>query len=139
MGTIMDRQIPLTPHSKALLEHRDDTRPSPVGAHARGGCPKARLNAIRLRTHRLIAEKIDDDPSLLEIPQRNLDRWRERLQGEDLPAWAEWRALLKQPWEKIRALIVADTEEAVRLRLSTPFAGILSQRERWRVHETTTA
>ena len=99
--------------------------------------PKTRLNLIRLRTHRLIARKIDADPSLLEIPRRNLDRWREQLQGEDLAAWAEWRALLKQPWENTRALIVADTEESTRVRLSTPFAGVLSQQERQRVHETT--
>ena len=116
---------------------RSERRSTEPGAYVRGGCQKARLNMIRLRTHRLIAEKIDDDPSLLEIPQRNLDRWRERLQGEDLPAWAEWRELLKLPWAQIRALIVADTEKSTRLRLSTPFPGVLTQRERWRVHETT--
>ena len=95
--------------------------------------PKTRLNLIRLRSHRLIAQKIDADRSLLEIPQRNLDRWRE-LRGEDCPASAEWRELLKQPWEKIRALIVADTEESTRLRLSTPFVGILTPEEREQFH-----
>ena len=95
--------------------------------------PKTRLNLIRLRSHRLIAQKIDADRSLLDIPQRNLDRWRE-LRGEDCPASAEWGELLKQPWEKIRALIVADTEESTRLRLSTPFVGILTPEERAQFH-----
>ena len=121
----MNRQITITRSERPAAvrdpyDRRDD--------------PKTRLNLIRLRTHRLIAQKIDADRSLLEIPQRNLDRWRERLQGEDLPAWAEWRTLLKQPWEKIRALIVADTEESTRLRLSTPFAGILTPEERLQFH-----
>ena len=96
--------------------------------------PKTRLNLIRLRSHRLIAEKIDADPSLLEIPPQNLDRWRELGGGEDCPASAEWRDLLKQPWEKTRALIVADTEESTRLRLSTPFVGILTPEEREHFH-----
>ena len=113
---------------------RFERRSTEPGAYVRGGCQKARLNMIRLRTHRLIAEKIDDDLSLLEIPQRNLDRWREQLRGEDLTAWAEWRELLKLPWEQVRALIVADTEESTRLRLSTPFAGILTPEERDRFH-----
>ena len=127
MVITMDRQLPSGSAYRPVTVQE---------AYDRGGCSKTRLNMIRLRSHRLIAEKIDADRSLLEIPQRNLDRWRE-LQGEDIPACAEWRELLKQPWEHIRALIVADTEESTRLRLSTPFAGILSQRERWRIHETT--
>ena len=98
--------------------------------------PKTRLNLIRLRSHRLIAQKIDADRSLLEIPQRNLDRWRE-LRGEDCPASAEWRELLKQPWEQIRTVIVSDTEESSRLRQSSPFTGIISPWERRRIHETT--
>ena len=101
--------------------------------HDRRDDPKTRLNLIRLRSHRLIAQKIDADRSLLEIPQRNLDRWCE-LHGEDHPASTEWRRLLKQPWEKIRALIVGDTEESTRLRLSTPFAGILTPKEREHFH-----
>ena len=89
---------------------------------------------IRLRSHREIARKIDADPSLLEIPLQNLDRWRELGGGEDCPASAEWRELLKHPWEQVRALIVADTEESTRLRLSTPFAGILTPEERLKLH-----
>ena len=98
--------------------------------------PKTRLNLIRLRSHREIARKIDADPSLLEIPLRNLDNWR-ALRGEDHPACAEWRGLLAQPWESIRTLLVSDTEESARLRQSSPFTGILSAWERRRFHETT--
>lgn len=98
--------------------------------------PKTRLNLIRLRSHREIARKIDADPSLLDIPLRNLDNWR-ALRGEDHPACAEWRSLLAQPWESIRTLLVSDTEESARLRQSSPFTGILSAWERRRFHETT--
>ena len=124
MVPAMDRQITLG---------RSERPPTVRDPYDRRDDPKTRLNLIRLRTHRLIARKIDADPSLLEIPRRNLDRWRE-LRGEDCPASAEWRELLKQPWEKIRALIVADTEDSTRLRLSTPFVGILTPEEREQFH-----
>ena len=110
------------------------TEPKVRDPYDRRDDPKTRLNLIRLRSHRLIAEKIDADRSLLEIPQQNLDRWREQLQGEYLTAWAEWRELLKRPWERVRALIVVDTEESTRLRLSTPFAGVLTPEERAQFH-----
>ena len=123
----MDRQITLG---------RSERPPTVRDPYDRRDDPKTRLNLVRLRSHRLIAEKIDADRSLLEIPQRNLDRWRE-LRGEDCPASAEWRELLKQPWEQIRTVIVSDTEESSRLRQSSPFTGIISPWERRRIHETT--
>ena len=128
MDLTMERQV-----SAGRADRSEDVR----YPYDRRNDPKTRLNLIRLRSHRLIAQKIDADPSLLEIPRQNLDRWRE-LWGEDLPACAEWRALLKQPWEQVRVLLVSDTEESARLRLSTPFTGILSPWERRRIHETTT-
>ena len=115
---------------------QSDRPPVVRDPHDRRDDPKTRLNLIRLRSHRAIARKIDADPSLLDIPLRNLDRWR-ALRGEDHPACAEWRGLLAQPWESVRALLVSDTEESARLRQSSPFTGILSAWERRRIHETT--
>ena len=123
------------------MEHQTTSgkfdRPATVrNPYDRRDDPKTRMNLIRLRTHRLIAEKVDANPALLEIPWRNLNRWR-ALRGEDCSASAEWRGLLARPWEKVRALVVADTEAASRMRQSSPFTGILSPWERRRIYETT--
>lgn len=79
--------------------------------------------------HRAVAERIREDPSLISIALENLDRW-ERSQGPQ-PAFSDWRRLLEtQPLERILELLEEDSEEANRLRQSSPFAGILSQEER---------
>lgn len=84
--------------------------------------------------HALIAAKIERDPSLLEIPMRNLERW-ERNSDDATPHWiAEWRNILQQPWPAIAALITEQSENAVRLRQSSPFAGVLTDEERRRIY-----
>ena len=95
-----------------------------------------RLLEIRsLAMHALIARKIERDPSLLEIARRNVERWRARWK-EKPPAWLEeWRELLGQSWQSVATLITGSDERATRLRQSSPFAGVLSNEERWRIHE----
>jgi hypothetical protein len=92
------------------------------------------LEARSLAMHALIAAKIERDPSLLEIPMRNLERW-ERNSDDATPHWiAEWRNILQQPWPAIAALITEQSENAVRLRQSSPFAGVLTDEERRRIY-----
>jgi hypothetical protein len=95
-----------------------------------------RLLEIRsLAMHAVIARKIERDPSLLAIAHRNVERWRTRWK-EAPPAWLEeWQELLDQPWQAVAAFITGVGERATRLRQSSPFAGILSNEERWRIHE----
>ncbi len=95
-----------------------------------------RLLEVRsLAMHALIARKIERDPALLAIARRNLERWGARWQ-DSAPTWVEeWAQLLKQPWQNIAAFITESGERASRLRQSSPFAGILSNEERWRIHE----
>jgi hypothetical protein len=95
-----------------------------------------RLLEIRsLAMHAVIARKIERDPALLEIARRNVERWRARW-GEAPPAWLEeWQELLNQSWQAVVAFITEPGERATRLRQSSPFAGVLSNEERWRIHE----
>jgi hypothetical protein len=95
-----------------------------------------RLTEIRsLAMHALMARKIDHDPMLLEIPKRNLARWRSRAEGEP-PNWlTEWERVLERPWPQVSAFITQDTETATRLRQSTPFAGVLTPAERSRIYD----
>jgi hypothetical protein len=93
------------------------------------------LEARSLAMHAVIARKIEHDPKLLAVPRRNLARWRTRWPDEP-PAWfSEWHAILKRPWQEIAALITEPSENAARLRQSSPFAGVLTPAERDRIYE----
>jgi len=96
--------------------------------------PQDRIHLRNLAAHGLIAEKLLHDPSIVEIARENLARWHE-AQG-DMPALREWQALLESGDRLaiLRALLRVD-EEGMRLRSSSPFAGVLSDFERGLVFE----
>jgi len=94
------------------------------------------LEARSLAMHAVIARKIERDPTLLAIAHRNIERWSVRWK-DDPPAWLEeWRRVLQQPWQYIAALITEPNEHGARVRQSSPFAGVLTNEERWRIYET---
>lgn len=79
--------------------------------------------------HALIAQKLVHDPGVIRHALGNLDRW-EASRGA-APGWAaEWRRILALPPERIAAFLVSTSEDAFRLRQSSPFAGVLGVRER---------
>jgi hypothetical protein len=93
------------------------------------------LEARSLAMHAVIAEKIERDRNLLDIPRNNLKRWRARWHDEP-PAWhGEWSGIITRPWPEIAAIITEPSEEGARLRQSSPFAGVLSVEERRRIYE----
>jgi hypothetical protein len=97
--------------------------------------PHRLLEARSLAMHALIAAKIANDPALLIKPRQNLERWSVRW-GSNPPRWAvEWRDILGRPWSEVAALIGEPSENAARLRQSSPFAGVLTAEERKRVYE----
>lgn len=93
------------------------------------------IEARSLAMHALIVRKIERDPRLLDVARRNVARWTARY-GKSVPAWLEeWREILAWPWPGIAALLTEQSENAVRLRQSTPFAGVLTLAERRRIYE----
>lgn len=93
------------------------------------------LEARSLAMHAVIARKIERDPTLLAIAQQNIERWGARW-NECPPAWfKEWQDVLLQPWQHIAAVITEPTERGARMRQSSPFAGVLTNQERWRIYE----
>ncbi len=94
------------------------------------------IEARSLAMHCLMARKIGADRRLLDVVRRQLATWIERY-AEDAPprALGEWREILDRPWPEIAALITDPGESAVRLRQSSPFAGLLTPSERRRVYE----
>jgi hypothetical protein len=107
---------------------------TPVGALSDSALKHRIIEARSLAMHCLAAQKIMLDPALLDQVRRTLDAWRARY-GKDAPrALGEWTAILRRPWPQIAAFITDPGERATRLRQSTPFAGILSARQRERVY-----
>lgn len=93
------------------------------------------LDARSLAMHAVMAQKIERDPSLLTIPRNNLARWRARW-GGNAPRWfGEWLQIIARPWPEIAALITEPSENAARLRQSSPFAGVLTAAERKRIYD----
>jgi hypothetical protein len=93
------------------------------------------LDARSLVMHTVAAAKIARDPRLIERAKRNLDRWKLDL-GEEAPAWwREWNDILQTPWQEVVLVMTELSENAVRLRQSSPFAGVLTPDERRRVYE----
>jgi hypothetical protein len=86
-----------------------------------------------LAFHVAIADKLRADPKLLEKVR---DRLRgmlldERVSVSTRDAYREWLDMIEQhSFEEVLSLLVDPSEEATRLRQSTPFAGILSKAER---------
>ena len=94
-----------------------------------------RLEARSIALHSTIVRKITRDPELLRIPERNLERWRARSLGPTPICLDEWSRLLRKPWAEVAEFIVSDSEDAIRLRQSSPFAGILTPTERKRIYD----
>lgn len=94
-----------------------------------------RLEQRSLAFHRAVAEKLQLRPELLPVAMANLDRWGQQA-GRSQPYFDEWRRILERPFDEVLAMIVEDTPRMGELRQSTPFAGILEPKERWRVYDT---
>lgn len=83
-----------------------------------------------LELHRLVAERLRRDPALLERARGRVRDWIG--DGTVSLHWAEaWDALLARPLPEILAVLVDPSQRARDLRQSSPFAGVLSPRERW--------
>jgi len=81
-----------------------------------------------LALHEAVAAKLEAHPQLLDVARRNLERW---LQRNPATAVREWRSILDStPLPEVVALLRSSSEEAARLRQSSPFAGLLTTEER---------
>ncbi|MBP6629917.1 MAG: hypothetical protein KBG28_12945 [Kofleriaceae bacterium] len=92
------------------------------------GHRSAELRSLAL--HRAVAARLT--PALLQEALARL-AWAEHA-GTTHPRYlAAWRALLAEPVAVVAAALVRDDEHMRALRQTTPFVGVLSPQERWRV------
>jgi hypothetical protein len=95
-----------------------------------------RIDRRSLELHRLVAEKIRQQPGMMDFVREKLNRSlsESRLSESCKDALREWQTLLAcRSTEEVLDIITEDSEEGQRLRHSTPFSGILSQPERMEV------
>lgn len=81
---------------------------------------------------RAVAHHLMTDGSRVKaIGRRNLARARTRHQTE--PSWLRrWQELLDGPEDQLVDVLTSPDEDARVLRQSSPFAGVLTPRERWK-------
>jgi len=85
--------------------------------------------------HMMIADKIRNNPHLLDVARENIARWRTRHKKENPnrnePYYlAAWEAILDKGLDYTLSFMREDSEWAAQLRQSNPFPGIINQRER---------
>lgn len=97
----------------------------------------ALAEARSLALHRLIAERVRADPTLIAAARDRLARWAES--GALSAAYVtRWTQVLSDP-AALEVVLTADTEDARALRQTTPFAFVVPPRERWRIWRETKA
>lgn len=84
-----------------------------------------------LELHRLITEKIRQDPDLFANVKKTLTRWRTVACSNSQPYLEEWQRLVDLGTEECLAVATEDSERANAMRQASPFCGILTNEERW--------
>lgn len=86
--------------------------------------------------HRVIAERLREQPEILEMARRRVQTWLESSDPAPFHA-RSWAEILAGDPASIAAFLVDRGELAYELRSSTPFAGALKPQERWRIFRET--
>lgn len=85
--------------------------------------------------HRLIAQKLLEDPTLIAQARGTLDRWRAQGAEPCPPYLLEWGRILEGSPEEIARFLVSPSESATRLRSCSPFTNVLTVEERSRIYD----
>ena len=87
---------------------------------------------VSLELHRAVAERLLEDPTLVERARERVVEWLR--DGSVARPYAEaWRAILLEPVEAVARFLVDPGERARQLRQTSPFAGVLNPRTRWAI------
>ena len=98
----------------------------------------AYIDRRSIALHTMIAAKLQASPELLQIAIANMERWSQRSDyfqaGRSQIYLEEWRQILSKPLPQIIELLQSEDEHMCALRQCTPFAGVLTPQERWKVY-----
>lgn len=93
-----------------------------------------RSEELSIQFHRAIAEKLRDNPeAVLAVTRQNIAHWRRTHSGTGGASYYfdRWDAMLKGPLDELLAFLGSPCQEARDMRQCSPFAGVLSHKERW--------
>ena len=88
-----------------------------------------------LAFHRVIARRLVRDSAVLERARERVKLWL--AQTPDRPFARQWEKVLAGNTESVASFLISRSERAEELRQSSPFAGVLDARERWRIWRET--
>jgi hypothetical protein len=84
-----------------------------------------------LAFHRVIAGRLLSDPEILTSARSRVNEWVSEMPNR--PFVRMWAQVLAADPSSIGKFLVDESELATELRQSSPFAGALDARERWRI------
>lgn len=85
-----------------------------------------------LRYHVVIAERLKRDPRIVARALERTQRWlRDGSVAEHYAAG--WQQILQQAPDRVAEFLIEDSETARAFRQVSPFAGVLSAKERWQL------
>lgn len=84
-----------------------------------------------LALHCMVAERVRDNPALFEKARVTLMRWRETVCVASQPYLEEWERLMNEGIEASLSVAVEDSQRGAAMRQSSPFSGVLTNRERF--------
>lgn len=87
-----------------------------------------------LALHAAVAEKLQQQPELLAVARANLERWRQGA-GRSQAYLDAWEKILELPLEELTRQMLLPGEKMTAMRQASPFAGVLTPRERWRIYD----
>ena len=83
-----------------------------------------------LELHRLVAERLREDPQLVDAARERARGWL--TDGSVAARWAKaWLEVLDRPLEALAAVLIDPGEWARQLRQTSPFAGVIDAKTRW--------
>lgn len=82
--------------------------------------------------HRIVAELYQKTPEeVIRFGLENLNRWRRG--GVDCDDYSLWEEILRSTPQRLPEILCDSNEEAVRLRQSSPFAGLVPEESRQQI------
>ncbi len=95
------------------------------------------LHEIRsLRMHRMVAERYRENPAdVIRFGLENLNRWQQNGVGCD--DFGVWEKILRFTPQRLPDILGGADEEAIRLRQSSPFAGLIPEESRRQILAST--
>lgn len=93
------------------------------------------INPLIHRRYLFMADKIERQPELLEIPLANIERWIAMGRLGDVRPLIQWRGMIERArasgegFAELLAVLRDHGEEARYLKSCSPFPGVLSEEE----------